>query len=257
MPLNKYEYRLMEQQPKVNVVNKELEIELPTGSYFCYVPQIATYTEQELNYYGVPQEGYLDELGNANLNKMILVKWTISEMLDAYISGYRIVLENRNDITSITDKIDEYFEAVNRIITSTSGYGVKFDERLEMLDNFNRSIYTNNYGKIAAKRAEIIKKASMESLAPGLIFEDIVPIRTNNSLPKDGPINKYTVSNAAVELPKVPTTPFDTAVNPLAPVYSQEPVIEFNREYESRYIDPTERRLHNEYLRAKEKVKGA
>jgi len=138
MLLNKYELR---KNLPSQVVNNKVELPLPEGSYFCYAPQISLYTEEQLSYFGVPQEGYLDELGNANLNKMILVKWTISEMLDAYINGYRVTLENRADVIKITEAIDEYFETVNNILDVGDGRKYNFDERLEALDGFNKSIY--------------------------------------------------------------------------------------------------------------------
>ena len=141
MLLNKYELR---KNPPSKVVNFKLELPLPDQSYFCYVPQICLYTEEQLMYYGVPQEGPYDNLENANLNKMILVKWTISEMLDAYINGYRVSLENRSDVIKITEAIDEYFETVNNILDVGDGRKYNFDERLEALDGFNKSIYTLN-----------------------------------------------------------------------------------------------------------------
>lgn len=244
MLLNKYELR---KNLPSQVVNNKVELPLPEGSYFCYAPQISLYTEDQLSYFGVPQEGYLDELGNANLNKMILVKWSISEMLDAYINGYRVTLENRADVIKITEAIDEYFETVNNILDVGDGRKYNFDERLEALDGFNKSIYTLNYGTIAARREEIIKKASLKDMAPNVVFQELrqIPIlERKDGLPDNAPVNKY--SDRAVAQP--------VASNPLAPVYEQEPTFNFNRNYESRFRDPNERRLAAEYEIAKRKL---
>lgn len=244
MLLNKYELR---KNPPGKVVNSKLELPLPDRSYFCYAPQISLYTEDQLKYFGVPQEGYVDDLGNANLNKMILVKWTISEMLDAYINGYRVSLENRSDVIKITEAIDEYFEQVNNILDVGDGRKYNFDERLEALDGFNRSIYTLNYGTIAARREEIIKKASLKDMAPNVVFQELrqIPIiERKDGLPDNVPINKY--SDRSVTQPVVG--------NPLAPVYEQEPTFDFSRNYETRFRDPNERRIAAEYEKAKNKL---
>lgn len=244
MLLNKYELR---KNPPSKVVNFKLELPLPDQSYFCYAPQICLYTEEQLMYYGVPQEGPYDNLENANLNKMILVKWTISEMLDAYINGYRVSLENRSDVIKITEAIDEYFETVNNILDVGDGRKYNFDERLEALDGFNKSIYTLNYGTIAARRAEIIKKASLQDMAPNVVFQELrqIPIiQRTDGLPENTPINKYS-DRAKADV---------NVTNPLAPVYEQEPVFDFSRNYESRFRDPNERRLAAEYELAKRKL---
>lgn len=251
MLLNKYELRRV--PPSVNK-NTKLELELPSTSYFCYVPQIAVYTEAELAMYGVRKEGYVDDLQEGNLNKLILVKWRLTDMLNAYISGYRIMLEKKSDVVKLTEEIDEYFEKVNNILEVGDGRRYEFDDRLEALDNFNKSIYNNNFGTISARREEIIRKASLQDMAPSVLLQEITKIPTLQPVydanGKEQVINKYNSRNTTISKPLVQES------NPLAPIYAQEPTIEFNKNYESRFRDPNERRLELEYMRAKQKLEN-
>ena len=251
MLLNKYELRRI--PPSVNK-NTKLELELPSASYFCYVPQISVYTEEELAMYGVRNEGYVDDLQEGNLNKLILVKWRLTDMLNAYISGYRIMLEKKSDVIKLTEEIDEYFEKVNNILDVGDGSRYEFDDRLEALDSFNRSIYNNNFGVISARREEIIRKASLQDMAPSVLLQEINHISniqpTYDANGNEQVINKYNSRNTNVTTPLVNTT------NPLAPIYAQEPVIEFNRNYSPRFRDPMERKLELEYMRAKQQLEN-
>ena len=242
MLLNKYELRRI--PPSVNK-NTKLELELPSTSYFCYVPQISVYTEEELAMYGVRNEGYVDDLQEGNLNKLILVKWRLTDMLNAYISGYRIMLEKKSDVIKLTEEIDEYFEKVNNILDVGDGSRYEFDDRLEALDSFNRSIYNNNFGVISARREEIIRKASLQDINH---IPNIQPTYDANG--NEQVINKYNSRNTNISTPLVNTT------NPLAPIYAQEPVIEFNRNYSPRFRDPMERKLELEYMRAKQQLEN-
>lgn len=264
--MNRYDvYRL---QPMHNGKLKELEF--PKGSYYVWVPLIATYTQEELDTIGVPVADSIryelsDTVANinyrenqsTNLNQLILVKWSLNEMVEAFVNGYRIAFEKRSDVVKLNDVIDEYFDYIDSLIANNEIRFYNVEDRLKHLDEFNKSIFNNNKAQIRGKRARIIKEASISNFLPEIIRKEIVDIDPNS-------LNKVKVTNNT-GLPISKYTVFDSnnnvidesrKDNPLAPVYKDQPVIDFNNmNYESRFQSPEERRLYNEHLRAKQILK--
>lgn len=243
--------------------NESTILGFPKDLFLVWVPEIAVYTEEELSTYGIPMEGDIKDPSNmvpGNIRKMTLVKWDLDRMVDAFIAGYRIAFENRSDIVVLNDLIDNYFEEVNNMLRGVNQ--IKVDPRLEALDKFNESIYNNNKGKINSYRQDIIRRASLQSMAPGIIFQEInfiphdamegykrvVNIENNSNV-----VNRFTSLTTNVVKDGKEVNPYE-AINPLAPVYSQEPVIDFSKKYESKFVDPRERRLRDSYNRVKNSI---
>lgn len=246
----------------VSVNKQRVNYELPNSWYWIWVPAIATFEPDELKVYGVPMEGYVDELEPANLNRMVLVQWNISMMVDGFMNGYRITFDKESDVLKLHTEIEDYFTTINKIIKSNNGGRYIFDSRLEWLDKFNNSIYSINRGQINRERQELINKLSLANFMPEYILQDVVSIKDPASSMVAG--NGYTVPDIPEGMD--PTMYFSrygpdavgtvqTGVNkdnPLAPIYSQTPTIDMsNLQYESKYIDPMERRLKDQYDRLK------
>lgn len=236
-----------------SVDTKKLTIDLPKHLYWGYVPMIATYPEEYLNDFGLIAVGEEDDLHEPNGHDMVMVKWDISNMVDGFINGYRFVFYNKNDIHTIHDQIEEYFRKVNDALNSGNLEAYEFDSRLEDIDAFNRALFEQNKGKIIASRKEIIERAKLSTLFPDLIFQENIMRDMIN-------VNKFSQEQKVYDA--YDTLPTKTKINlvdnnnPLAPVFSQEPVIDLNPKYVSKYVSPEERRLTEEYERAKMKLKN-
>lgn len=251
-------YSILSNPPK-HIDGKKIKLEIPNKSYYIWVPQIAIYSEKELETFGIPKEGYYDDLQDSDVNKMILVRWPIVQMLEAFSSGYRIVFEYRKDIYSLNNDIEEFFDKVNDIINSYRVNDFEIDPRLEALDKFNQSIYTNNNPAILQRRKDIIKRASIESLLPDYIYTEVLPIEqkkiVSNTPEVRGRYTKFTSETSSFNSMKLHGQE-PIVDNPLAPVYSQEPILDFSNDYKSRFIDHNARRAHAEHNRAKEILKN-
>lgn len=261
-------YDVFEEQPLHDGTLKD--IEYPKGSYYVWVPTIATYSKEELEEVGIPiVDSVRYELGDItadmnyrpnqamNVNQLIMVRWSLNEMVDAFVNGYRIAFENRSDVTKLNDIIEEYFDYIDNLIRTNEIRHYNVGDRLKNLDEFNKSIFNNNRAQIQGKRARIIKEASLINFLPDLIHTVVKPINTENidttRINTDGnmQISKYTIfdsDNNVIEE--------NRNTNPLAPVYKEQPLIDFTKMgYQPRFTSPEERRLHNEHLRAKQILK--
>lgn len=247
--------------------HKELQeyrekVPLPQCSYWLYVPYIATLGQYQLENIGVPTEGYNQELGYPNMYRLTLVKWDLDIMLDCFRAGHKIEFSNKQDIFALVDIIDNYFIEINKIIESPDRDNYVFDDRLEDLDRLVEAIYKSNRGKILVNRREVIEKATLQAMFPGMVLKDLNTIseydarRVRNGTSLDvgygaKAFGRYgnrpqmqSVNNQLQMQPPV-APPQD---NPLEFQLERVPTINMdNINYKSRYIDPKERRLANEY----------
>lgn len=236
-----------------NVQTGKLTIDLPKNLFWGYAPLMATVTDEYMTDFGLFPVGDLEDLQQPSGDEMIMVKWDISTMVDSFINGYKFAFYNRNDINVINDLIDEYFTKVNDALNSGNMDAYEFDSRLEDIDAFNRALFEQNKGKIISSRKEIIEKAKLSSLFPELVMQENI----YRDMAKVTDYNKNQVVYDPFDIrPTKQRLEVDKNDNPLAPVFSQEPIINTNPKYVSKYISPEERRLTEEYERAKLKLKN-
>lgn len=238
-------YEIMENSLSIN--SKKEIASLPTETYFMYVPKLATLDDDEINNYGIPQVGFVDDLQTNPLDEIVLVKWSIGMMLTGFKNGYRISFHDGEDIHRVNEAINEYFDNIDSLLKHNSPNNITIETDLQALDEFNKSIYENNTGKILNKRKEIIERFSFEGMFPGLIHREVDTISNLKPSTPNGEIQgRYTVFESSDE----------TSENPLAPVYKEENVFDLsNLEYVNRYEDVYERKIEEEFNKTKQKIK--
>lgn len=239
-------YGFRYKEPKL-LNNYQETLPLPKDLFWLEVPQIATYSSYELENIGMPAEGYLDKLHNPNVNKRTLVRWDLDTILDCYRNGYSISFTDKNDIVRLVDLIDDYFDKVNKAINSKDRDMYAYDERLEDLDRLASSIYSNNKGRILIDRQDVIKQVSLQSMFPDMVLKELnIQPHSVTKTVRDYGSKVYGRYGSR--------TDDEIKDNPLELVQSQLPQVDLSvTNYNSRYIDPKERRIADEYEKARRK----
>lgn len=216
-------------------------IPLPTATYWLEVPQLAVYNEYELMEIGAPAEGYPGEINRSKMGKRTLVKWDLDTILEAFRRGFPISFTDKNDVLKLVDDIEEYLDKVGDILRSSNHDMYVFDDRLEDLDRLARSIYGNNKGRIFKDRQELIKQASLQSMFPDMILKELNIQPHSVTKPVRDYGNKVFGRYGS-------RTDEQLKENPLELVQSQMPEVDLGiATYHSRYLDPKEIRLKQEY----------
>ena len=245
--------------------DSKIAIELPNDLFWGYVPVMATFNEKYLQDFGVlaVSNRDLDDEENEYVgvygNDRTFVKWTISDMVNGYINGYSFSFYRKEDLITVHNHIEAYFDRVNEIINSESMDAFEFDDRLEDIDAFNRSLFEQNKGKIVESRQALINKVRLGTLYPELIIQQNIP-RNMSEVSEYNRKTEATTSDGILIPGKwlPPVTPKEKPIlpdNPLAPIFAQEPMLNLKPNYVSRYVSPEERKLEAEYENAKRILK--
>ena len=272
---------------------------LPKERFYVQVPEIATLSSMEIammdknNYTGYNNyNGYASPAGytpanysfGSNItytnnfrqqdqqqymeidhNRLIVVYWNLSQMLDAYQNGYKIKFINHKTSYELYLLIEQYFDKIDEIRHLGDEALYAFDPRLSLLDEFNKCVFGNNTSFIKNKRAAIVRDARKE-ICRRL---GITPIPTVNT----GVIRYTPVKNTEEVEPSVMTptafrkrkkrsivvnaTPDPNGRSAFEPQFYSTPVVDFSKiKHQTRYVDPEERRLNREHLDAKKQLEG-
>lgn len=113
--------------------------------YLARVPEIATYSREELKMFGNPGnylDGKLDK--GSTFSNMATVMLNIETMVDYYSNGYPINVIQREDVNSIYKELEEYLRDTNPLYANTL-HKVKRDElRIDEIDKFAEEIFNIN-----------------------------------------------------------------------------------------------------------------
>lgn len=276
----------------------KIPFKLPSEKFYVQVPAIATINPLELalqeqiraqnNYRTYNQQRFAIDMGQTyssnirtrqqsydneyNYNNLVVVYWDLGNMLDAYQNGYRISFINHKTSYELYYLIEKYFDLIDQIRSQGQEDLYEFDPRLSLLDEFNRSIFTNNTSFIKNKRASIVKDARKNILQSLGVNINVNTTLTNMDGPKYTPIKnpEYEHNGETGMTPSdlrakrrgrqaivMNATPDKDGRSPFTPHFYDAPVVDFTKiAYSRRYSDPEERRIAKEHLDAKRQLEG-
>jgi len=119
---------------------------LPDNVFKVRVPIIATYTEQEIELYGVPLDsnntnGKTDKESYQN---MTIVMINLDRIINIYIQGYPIYLVDQTKRDIMFKILEEYIYVNNNDVRTSLNQNIVKDERLYEIDKFVNEMFGNN-----------------------------------------------------------------------------------------------------------------
>lgn len=120
---------------------------LPDNLFKVRVPIIATYTEQEINAYGLPLDVDNNKNGTANknsYNNMTTVMLKLDKIIDIYIKGYPIYLVDNEQSKLMFKILEEYIYVNNNDVRTSLNQEVVKDDRLYEIDKFVGEMFGYN-----------------------------------------------------------------------------------------------------------------
>jgi len=122
--------------------------DLPTKLYRVTIPIMATYSDAEIEIYGLPTDvndgSIMQDSFTEKTNAMI----NINRMVDLYVMGYPISIYNPDDAKEIFDHLDGYLNTHVNKIQKSINKPLKEDERLVEIDKFLSEMFDYNRVKI-------------------------------------------------------------------------------------------------------------
>lgn len=122
--------------------------ELSRKLYKVNVPIIATYSEEELEVYGVGLDLRDGETVKESYESMTRVMINIDKMIDIYLQGYPITILDQNESAEIYKELERYLTGVNHTQDYSPNRMRVKDERLEEVDKFAAEIFGFNRNTI-------------------------------------------------------------------------------------------------------------
>ena len=114
------------------------------------VPVVATYTQQELELYGIPVDIVDGQAQSSfNTNRKSTVVLSVDRIIDIYIQGYPISVLNEEDAKSIHSILINYING-DSTIRSIHHRHID-DERIPVMEEFANEILNNNAHEIIKK----------------------------------------------------------------------------------------------------------
>ena len=114
--------------------------------YNVNVPVIATYSEMEMETFGV-METVVDGEGKLNYENTTNVMLPLTRIIDIYIEGYPIMLTDRNSLTEIYNTLEDYL--AGRVAVNSIHMAGKKDSRMEYIEMFIQEMFDTNKYRIA------------------------------------------------------------------------------------------------------------
>lgn len=199
---------------------------LPDTLFLVRVPIICTYSEEEIDIFGLPMSS--DNLGNQfndTFKDLTTVMINVDKMIDIYIQGYPIYILNKEDSITIFKILEDYLAGtVNNPVAFLNQAHIE-ENRLQDIERFAEEMFGLNKHTIVGK---II--SDNNSIGFGMDGFDLMPMKTPEQV-----INETVVSRGVT----VKSTTLDPNVNLTPPVnrmplnhtaypYVPEPKIENN-----------------------------
>lgn len=122
--------------------------ELSKKLYRVNVPIIATYSEEELEVYGVGMDVRDGSVVKDSYEEMTRVMINIDRMIDIYLQGYPISIANQEESAEIYKELERYLNGVNTTQDFSPNRMRVKDERIEEVDKFAAEIFGFNRNTI-------------------------------------------------------------------------------------------------------------
>lgn len=165
------------------------------------VPVLATYTDEEIEYYGIPLNHNLetDKTNIRDVLNMTTVYLPITRLIDIYSNGYPILLLELDKIALFYNTLSDYIYILRNNVISGINHKRLLDNRLEMINNFAKEIYENNKRNIDLSAIKEFEGFGLGGLSL-MGFNNVSQIGTTPSL---GSVNSSGINYIAANTPEV------------------------------------------------------
>ena len=110
------------------------------------VPVLATYTEYELDNFGIPLTHDLnnDKTSINSVMDMTTVYLPITRLIDIYSNGYTIMLLELDKLAFFYNTLSDYLYVIKNNINTGINHRNIMDSRIDYINNFAKEVYDNN-----------------------------------------------------------------------------------------------------------------
>ena len=108
------------------------------------IPTIATYTDAELEVYGIGLDNYGGDIKHDSYNDFSVVHITIDRMVTLYTEGYPLYILDQKESTEIFTILEDYLHKRNQFALHSPNRQTDSEDRLEDIDTFASEIFGYN-----------------------------------------------------------------------------------------------------------------
>lgn len=123
---------------------------LPKKLYKVRVPLIATYSEEEMELFGIPMDE-IDGIAKDTSEAMTTVMINLDTMIDIYSAGFPIKLVNNNEIDILFKSLEQYLSGSSHEEKHSLNRLEVIDDRLDEIDKFAQEMFGYNKATIVKK----------------------------------------------------------------------------------------------------------
>jgi hypothetical protein len=133
-----------------NSVHDKNYRKLPTKLYLVRVPIIATYSQAELDLYGIPTDFVDGKEEKESYKEFTNAMIPIARMIEMYEFGYPIKIINKKDSVAIYNALEKYLKdwSVDFRYSPNMKVDTIDKDRLELIDKFLNEVFDFNKGSI-------------------------------------------------------------------------------------------------------------
>ncbi len=117
---------------------------LPNKLYRVRVPEIATYTEAEMEILGVPLTVIDGSDRKHHYKETVTVMLPLTKLVDIYTSGYSIEILNRDDITEIYNILERYLNDSLEAANYSPNRAAVIEDRHEEIEKMLEEMFGYN-----------------------------------------------------------------------------------------------------------------
>lgn len=208
---------------------KETYRKLPTKLYRVRIPTIATYSEAELDLYGIPNS-YKNGVPIKNDHlEMSTVELPIARLIDVYENGYPIKIVDEKDSVEIYNSLEQYIKDWSADLRTSPNmrYAKVDNDYLLLIERFISEIFDHNRTKVLK---EVLKANQGYDMSVGFMPTSTMmsPVANREAhVPKNnvtGVLDRYGRKN------KVASNPQQQTPVPIAGNYNyNSPTIDRNK----------------------------
>lgn len=130
-------------------MNNIVHTKLPNKLYAVTVPTIVTYSQEELELYGLP----MTVVNNETLQRDYNTSYThvclpLDRIIDIFNMGFSITLRNPNDVVEIYNTLENYLHDIDHTVRTSINRPKFKEDRLQDIDRFLTTMFELNKHKI-------------------------------------------------------------------------------------------------------------
>jgi hypothetical protein len=117
---------------------------IPKKKFMISVPTIHTYSQEEIDIYGIDIDVVDGNPATSSYNEFTNVMWDLDQMIDAYTKGCPIKVLSKDDVSKIYEILETYLRGqVDQLQTSINVINIT-DDRVSEIEKFAQEMFNLN-----------------------------------------------------------------------------------------------------------------